>query len=456
MTLNKNFRLLLSDLKRTTQIFFKFGKYHYKESNFQRFSKSIEENFEDNHIDFDLLFQFSHFCHKEHLNSKAISFFLRVKNKYNAIEICNYFLIQQYGRSLYEGNNYETKAVILSLLKESMNNSFGLDFFESLSNKISVFPDEVKSQYVVLDMGLENYGFIQHEIESVGKKYLTKISVSLLKTNEIPFYQDIREIFPTLQSISPGILGLLNSKSGLISCMIMEFVQGEPTDYTKLDRIIKCHKEYIQVCTFTPTVYKMLKRPFELGYAHTYLPRSFNRIHKELYYKQVIEWNFNTIKLDAYRPELKFLLGKFFEKMDEADFYQYVVPEKHYSLCHGDFHLNNIIYRPTVDQFGIIDWSHATFGPKLLDFAIFFRSAHYSYQAIHEFFIDEIESSGDYDDIDTILFFFGSITITLMMQDKAFMNEDPDKFFRPTVNRCLELLEKIESNKIDYINQTLY
>lgn len=456
MTINKDFRLLLSDLKRTTQIFFRFGKYHYRESNFKKFTKSIEANFEENHLDFDLLYQFSLFCHKEHLNSKAISFFLRIKSKYNAIEICNYFLIQQYGRSLYEGNNYETKGVIISLLKESMQSSYGPDFFERLAKKISVFPTEVKSKYVVLEMGLENFGFIQHDIESVDKKYLTKISISLLKTNETPFYQDIREIFPSLRIITPDILGFLKSKSGLISCMIMEFIQGEQSDYTKLDKIIKYHKEYIQVCTFTPTIYKKVKRPFELGYTHTYLPRAFNRIHKELYYKQVMEWNFNTLKLQDYRPELKFLLGKFFEKMNDADFFQYVVPEKHYTLCHGDFHLNNIIYRPTTDQLGIIDWSHCTFGPKLLDFAMFFRISHYSYQAINEFFIEDIESSNDYDDIDTVLFHLGAITVSLMMQEQIFMNEDPDKFFRPAVNRCLEIVDKIEANKINYLNQTLY
>jgi len=456
MTFSKNLALYLSDLKRNIQVFLKFGKYHYKESTFIRYTRSIETKFEDDHYDFDLLYNFSNFCHKENLNSKAISFLLRIKNKYNALEICNYFLIQQYGKNLYDGNNYETKAVILSLLKESMNHSFGNDFFDRLARKISVFPSEVNSKFVVLEIGAENFGFIQHEIESVQKKYLTKIDITLLKINEASFYQDIREIYPSLQTITPNILGILNSKSGLISCLIMEFVTGEPTDYTKLDKIIKCHKEYIQVCTFTPTVYKKLKRPFELGYAHTYLPRSFNRIHKELYYKQVIEWNFNTLKLQAYRPELKFLLRRFFERMDEADFYQYVIPEKHYSLCHGDFHLNNIIYRPSIDRLGIFDWSHCTFGPKLLDFATFFRISHYSYQTIYEFFIEDIDTSDDYDDIDSILFFFGSITISLMMQQEIFMNEDPDKFFRPAVNRCLELLDKIETNKADYINHTLF
>jgi len=456
MTFSKNFGPLLSDLKRNMQIFFKVGKYHYRESNFKRYTESIESNFENNRLDFDLLSQFSLFCQKEHLYSQAITFLLKIKNKYNAIEVCNYFLIQQYGRSLYERNNYETKGVILSLLKESMHQSFGTEYFDLLAGKISVFPKEVKSQFVLLEMGLENFGFIQHEIESVGKKYLTKINISTLKTNEIPFYQDIREIFPSLQEITPGILGFLISKSGLISCMIMEFVEGVPTDYTKLDKIIKCHKEFIQVCTYTPTIYKRLKKTFELGYAHTYLPRSFSRIHKELYYKQVIEWNFNTLREQAYRPELKFLLGKFFEKMDGANFYQYVHPEKHYSLCHGDFHLNNIIYRPASNQLSLIDWSHCTFGPKLMDFATFFRSSQYSYQAIYEFFLEDIESSNEYDDIDVVLFLFSSITISLMMQKKTFMNDDPDKFFRPTVNKCLELIEGIEANKINYLNQTLY
>lgn len=456
MILNKKFRLILSDLKRNTQIFFKFGKYHYKESNFLKYTKRIEANFENKNLDFDLLYQFSLFCHKEHLNSKAISFFLSIKNKHNAVEICNYFLIQQYGRSLYEGNNYETKAVIISLLKESMHNSFGIDFFERIAGKISVFPTEVKSKFVVLELGLENFGFIQHDIESVEKRYLTKIGITLLKTNEIPFYQDIREIFPLLQDITPGILGILKSKSGLISCMIMEFIEGEPSDYTMLGKIIKCHKDYIQACSFTPTVYNKLKRPFELGYAHTYLPRAFNRIHKEQYFKQIIEWNFNTLKIHSYRPELKFLLGKYFERMNDCDFFKYVVPERHYALCHGDFHLNNIIYRPNLDQFGIIDWSHCTFGPKLMDFAIFFRSAHYSYQTIHEFFIEDIELSRDYDDVDTVLFFFGAISITLMMQEKTFMSEDPDKFIRPAVNKSLELLDKIETNKVNFIDQTLY
>jgi len=456
MRLNKDFRLLLSDLKRTIQIFFKFGKYHYKESNFINYTKTIEDNFEANYLDFDLINKFSLFCQRERLSSKSISFFLKIKNKYNAVEVCNYFLIQQYGKSSKKGINYETKAVILSLLKESMLHSFGTDFFNSLAVKISVFPNEVKSQFTFLDMGLENFGFIQHEIESVEKKYLTKIFVSLLQSNENSFYHDIREIFYPLQKITPNIIGTLKSESGLISCLIMEHVKGVVTDYTKLDKIIKCHKEYIQGCTFSPTVYKKLKRPFELGYAHIYLPRSFNRIHEELYFKQVIEWNFKTIRLQAYRPEIKFLLGKLFEKMDKIDFYRYVVPNNHYSLCHGDFHLNNIIYIPSNDQLSIIDWSHCTFGPKLLDFAIFFRSAHYSFQAIHEFFLEDIEVSCDYDDIDIVLFLFASITVSLMMQQHTFMNEDPDKFFRPAVNKCLNLLEKLETNKMNYINQTLY
>jgi len=456
MTFSKNLNLLLSDLKRTSQIFFKYGKYHYRESTYKGYTQAIESNFENNKLDFDLLYKFSQFCIKEGLYSQAITFLLKIKNKFNAIEICNYFLIQQYGKSLHERNNYETKGVILSLLKESMYNAFGKDYFDLLAGKISVFPKEVKSEFVLMEMGLENFGYIRHEIESVDKKYLTKINISLLKNSELPFYHDIREIFPTLQKITPGIIGSITSKSGLISCMIIEYGEGVNTDYTKLDKIIKCHKEFIQVCTYTPTVSKKLKKPFELGYSYTYLPRSFSRIHKELYYKQVIEWNFNTLKLDEYRPELKFLLGKFFEKMNEANFYQYVFPDRHYSLCHGDFNLNNILYRPSIDQLNIIDWSHCTFGPKLIDFAMFFRISHYSYQAIYDFFLEDVESSSEYDDIDSVLFLFSAITISMMMQKKKFMNDDPDKFFRPAVNKCLELIDRIEANRIGYIKQTLY
>jgi len=440
---------------RKTQVFLKFGKYHFRDSNFKMYVGSIESNFENNKIDFGLLYQFSFFCHKEDLNSQAITFFLRMKNKFNAVEICNYFLIHQYGRTLLERNNYETKGVILSLLKESMHNAFGADYFDLLAEKISVFPKEVKSQFAFIEQGNENFGFIQHEIESVGKKYLTKINLSLLKTNETSFYQDIREIYLPLQEITPATLGYIKSKCGLVSCMIMEYVHGIPTDYTQLDRIIKCHKEFIQVCTYTPTVYHILKRPFELGYAHTYLPKAFNRIHKELYYKQVIEWSFNTLKVQAYRPELKFLLGKFYEKLNETDLYNYISPEKHYALCHGNFNLNNIIYRPSNDQLGIIDWSHCTFGPKLMDFAVFFRISQYNFQAINDFFLDEIESSGDYDDIDTILFLFSSITVSLMMQQQTFMNDDPDKFFRPAVNKCIDLIERVEA-KINYLKQPLF
>jgi len=455
MTFIKTLKLIISDFKRDTQIFLKFGKYHYKEFTFKRYTESIETNFEDDHLDFKLFNEFSLFCQKEHLNSKAISFLLRMKNKYNAIEVCNYFLIQQYGRGINGEKNYETKAVILSLLKESMQYSFGTHFFYDLEGMISVFPNEVKSQYVLLEIGLENYGYIQHEIESVHKKYLTKIGISTLKTNENTFYQDIREIYPSLKNITPSILGVLKSKSGLISCLIMEDVQGGPTDYTMLDMIIKCHKEFIQECVFTPTVYNKLKRPFELGYAPTYLSGVFSRIHKELYYKQVIEWGFHTLKEHNYRPEIKFVVRRFFEKMDEVNIYDYVLPKKHYTLCHGDFQLNNIIYSQSTNQLSIIDWSHCTFGPKLLDFALFFRTANCSYQTIHEFFTEDIDSCGEYDDMDMILFFFGSITISLMMHQEICMNEDPDKFFRPAVNRCMELIDKIQMNKAYKINHTL-
>ncbi|KEO72579.1 hypothetical protein [Anditalea andensis] len=450
---NIDFKYKFDILKNKFEILFKYGKSYHDDITYYRYTKAIEESFEQGKADLELIYQFSYFCSHENISYRAISFLIKIKNKYNSLEICNYFLIQQYMNSLLEHLNKETQAVVISLLKESLQHSFGNRLFKLLANKISVFPNEVSSQYIEGINRSDNFGYILHNIDSVRKKYVTKISITALQQNDYLFYLEIRDIYPYLHEITPELIGTLKSKNGLLSCLTLDFISGVPSDHTKLDRIIKCHKEFIQTCTFSTTIYEKIKRPFYLGAAPRYLSRSFSRIHEPSYFHRIMEWNLEVLNNQAYRPELKFMLVMFFEKIRASNLCQYIIPEKHYSLCQGDFQISNILYLPNSEKFLIVDWANCTFAPKLLDIATLFVEAQYSYQTILDFFLEEIEYSEAYDDIDIVLFFLTAITISLMKRPFTYINEDTDKFFRPAVNNCLGLLDKIVANKNEYISE---
>lgn len=459
-------RYLFSILKKRIQLLFCFGIYHRRSRLFKSYTKSISASCTEGDADFGLLKNFSLFCKQNYLTEEAISFLERLRQTSREQRVLNYFLLQNYithnrRLRLKKKDAAYVRAKAASLIQDMLLTSFGDSYANKINACLTKEPDKVKSKIMIRDEGWENLGFIEHQIEGEVKRFLTKIGISLQKNNEIKFYKSISGIYPKMKEVTPAVPGIQISNDSRIFLLIMEKVSGIRPGIDQFQALVDLHLEYIQKCTYKSICNILSADEFSIGHHHLYLCKSFSHIHTRVGFLRIREWISHALSIASYAPEVQQAVRALGDRLNEIRFYEYVVPEKHYSLCHGDYTLSNILYDEGKDAFTIIDWTQCTCGPRLLDIAALLRSQRQficGYAEIEALVLHKNGTAAAHDAIDKLLFLYASVVVSILLNRKQIIREDPDYFFMPAIFKCHEYIEALLSqscpttNPIGFIN----
>lgn len=104
------------------------------------------------------------------------------------------------------------------------------------------------------------------------------------------------------------------------------------------------------------------------------------------------------------------------------------------------------MYDEKTKKYTVIDWTHCTYGPKLLDIAALLREQRErtcSFSEMEEMLLSKVDASDEYDTIDKLLFLYASIVVSLLLNRRSIIQEDTDFFSLPAVLKCEELVKAI-------------
>lgn len=436
---------LLTQTKQTFQIIFRTGKYYKRHKDFRSYTDQISALQKIGSDDYALLDEFAVYCRKKFMLDEGIQYLENLSQKYKgeSLALLNFFKVQLYIRL----HKSEPSKVSISKIKQQVDSvlftSFGPDFndqiFENTQYKNHIISSDIK----FMDAGWENIGFIIHTSSDKAFNALSKIGTAYQLSNEPLFYEKISNAYRVLHDKVPNFIDYRLGSFGVVNLLTMQRVEGLPCGVGDFDKLVQLHFETLQKCPYDTELKKILEQPFQINYNHIHLSKSYGRIHEQSHFYQILNWMDVALAEKPYNDIVISKIKYLTDKMKEYTFYQYVSPQQHYSLCHGDYSLNNVLYNKSDDQYHIIDWTQCNFGPKMMDISTILRKQReytYSFNELEEIAY-KYSSKYPLSAIDLFLFYFGSILVSLMLKRGTIINEDPTLFFIPAVEKCLSILE---------------
>ena len=437
---------ILTLTKQAVQIFFKTGKYYKRHKSFKDYTDQISVLNELVKDDYLLLDEFAVFCRKKFMLEEGIHFLDKRCNVSNgkSLAILNFFRVQLYIR-LHKSEPFKvSSAKIKQLVDSVLLSSFGPDFNQQIFRNTEYNNKIDSSELRIMDAGWENIGFLSHSSLDKNFHALTKIGTAYQLSNEPLFYAQISNKYPDLIDKVPHFIDYRLGRFGVVNLLTMQRVGGKPCGVSDFDNLINLHFETLQKCPFDIELQEILKQPFLINYNHIHLSKSYGRIHEEIHFHQILDWIDLALSEKPYDKMIISNIKDLTNIMKSREFYKCIIPEQHYTLCHGDYSLNNVLYDEELNQYHIIDWTQCNFGPKMMDISTILRKQReytYSYVELEEI-LSNMKKQYAISGIDEFLFYFGSILVSLMLKRGTIIEEDPSIFFMPAINKCISLLEK--------------
>jgi len=415
------------------QIFFRVGR-HYQIN--KELNNLISQINHQKNEDYLLIRKFSGFCSRKNLNKEAIDFLNKYRKQTQMPDKIDYLLFKHSSSKKYK------KSLIRQVVEKEFGKGAALRLEGNFDNKST----QVKSKYKVLD-GVENFGFISHKVKINSddtlekKKFLTKIGFNDKRDTldkELLFYTKIKPTYEKLNDVIPDILKVDFSKDKALSLITMRKIKGDVSQRSEINLVIDLHFDFVQKCMYNQSLNDVIKSEFLLSDNQTTLCKAFNYVDQEEYLIKIIEWIKNKISLLSPSSTLRSSLEAFISILVKFNITDKIQPKKHFSLNHGDFHLDNVLVDSANSRLYIIDWAYAGYGPKLTDLSHLMHKECLSYFEVKEMIINRLNDNSDYDLIDKILFYFSGIVSFLMY--KRYLSEDQNYFIDPFIKDFNKLL----------------
>ncbi|HSJ66569.1 MAG TPA: phosphotransferase [Anditalea sp.] len=440
---------ILTHTKQTFQILFKTGKYYKRHKGFKFYTDQIIEIQDIGQKEYILLDEFAVYCRKKYMLGEGIRYFEKwcQNAKGKSLAVLNFFRVQLYIRLHKADPSKVSTAKIRQLVDSVLLSSFGPDF-NHLIFKNTPYENQISSSEIkFMDVGWENIGFIFHAASDSTYDALSKIGTSYQHSNEHLFYEKISTKYSSLQNRVPKFIDYRLGRFGVVNLLTMQKVEGLPCGISDFDNLIQLHFETLQRCPYDSTLQQILEQPFRINYNHIHLSKSFGKIHDKKYFNEILDWIDTALSESPYDVLLISEIKRLTDGMKDAKLYNSIHPEQHYTLCHGDYSLNNVLYNKNKNEYHIIDWTQSNYGPKMMDISTILRKQReyaYSFAELEDMVL-KYKDEYSLTIIDQFLFYFGSILVSLMLKRGTIINEDPKLFFIPAVHKCLSLLEVKEN-----------
>ncbi len=314
---------------------------------------------------------------------------------------------------------------------------------ETIQKRITKEPGGMISDYTFLG-GRNNLGMFTHSIH--GLEYVTKIiRIGKGILPEKMYYEEILKEYESLQKIVPEFKDayILNDTL-FITMEKMEKI----TRKIGIDEIIQASTEISKI-GYQDIIQSHPNPRYEFvlknGIGDSVV-KFFTLIHK----KEQNEDLFKTAKVYAEQNGLQGVGGDIIDRLENIfmnrQLYEYLLPEKHYSLLHGDFKTDNMALKKD-GALQIIDWGSYVVGPSFMDMANFFTTLPIPIEGIKESYLDNETIEKKLSTIEQMFFLYGYIMIQFVKIKPENQESLIADFIMPALAELEALVEEFESLK---------
>ncbi|WP_431802512.1 phosphotransferase [Halobacillus andaensis] len=246
----------------------------------------------------------------------------------------------------------------------------------------------IKTTYIFID-GKNNYGAFIHEYGD--RKFFTKISnytnAQIGAGREESFYQKVRVRSPQLHSLTPAYID--SQIIDNVSYLTIELVKSTAVTSDSAVWVIDAAQKIASAVPYQELVtqYPPPKYVFQFKKGRAIsVVHFFSRIHEEPYNEKLFAALELIMKQNRYPGAVRHLMKRLQSAIMDNQLYQKIKPEKHYSLLHGDFAFQNLLFDEESQCVKVIDWSSYTVGPHFIDLARYFTSLLTPYSEIERLY----------------------------------------------------------------------
>ncbi|NHM29271.1 phosphotransferase [Neobacillus terrae] len=309
----------------------------------------------------------------------------------------------------------------------------------NISNK-SIF----LSNNFIFKGGHENYGLIEHILED--KILLTKI-LTVKQANGEFIVKELQKKLKTFKSITPNILNIL--KVDDLCFVTMERIDGIEPGIIDIDLIEKVYEINSSITSvrncdfFYPLNEQTITQNIEPVNIHELFKTFYlvNQKNIEVFslIKQFILKNNNHLKsLQIIDYLNNIAVGhKYYERINTA---------KHFSLQHGDFFQDNMLFNNQSEDLKLIDWGGIRFGPRWVDIAVFLAVTKQPFYDILHNFLDH--NRCDYDPVEKLFFIYTLIATWLVTFNKEDIQDCHQSYCGPALKYIATLMEELEKEEV--------
>lgn len=251
---------------------------------------------------------------------------------------------------------------------------------------------------------------------------------------EVYFYQTILEDFPHLKAVVPKCFGIYERASDNVAIIFMDALVPLGLEKKRIGMPVMEINSLIESVSYADT-----KRIFSGISVDNSKP--FARI---FHLRYGCKYALSEIRLGFPKfvtGEVQQLLHSLEQIFLHSGIHNYVNMDKHYSLCHNDFHWRNLYYHD--GECAIFDWGTYSYGMRGWDMAIYFSDGEFSFEEISRMYIDSKFDLSDREDQIVLLFFCFSLILILSRRHRRNCEPLVALFFLPALDVIQDMHERL-------------
>lgn len=350
----------------------------------------------------------------------------------------NYFLLGKACASL--GKAEEARTSYMNGLKYK-HNMEEATLIKTVEEGLVKEDSEITSEFIFI-AGTSNYGAFIHYHN--GKKYFTKISQIRRRTKrEELFYKELCKDYPFLANYVPNYI---NSKIiDDILYLTIEMIEGIPIKHANLEEVLSVSQNISSIPYKEITQkYNNPKYPYTLTTPNR-LIEYFTQIHKKKYNEKLFSSLFKLFKQKEY-PSSVFKIVKEMETLIlDNKLYNFINPEEHYSLVHGDFNRRNSLFIEENQLIKVFDWEFFKIGPHFIDIARYLSVNLVSHTDVKKIYLDNKKLGGNLTIIEKIFFLYILILLYIITLREGRVEEEMERCILPAFQTLNLLVNEFKS-----------
>ncbi len=326
------------------------------------------------------------------------------------------------------------------------------DIIKRIQSKFVNVNDNVSSEYNFVS-GRSNYGSITHKFKK--EKYFTKISnFSTLAKREELFYSQICGDFPYLKKYTPNFVDSLVLDN--LSYLTIGYIESKPSNIENLKAVLQISQK-ISSISYQEIVdkYPNPNYSFQLKNKPNPMVIFFTQIHKKEINERLFDSLYKVMKENNYPKSLNKVINKLESLIMENYLYNFIDPQEHYSLLHGDFNSSNIRVSEEDQSIKVIDWETFKIGPHFLDIARYMSGVLLPYNDVKSIYLQDEKINNNLSLIEKIFFLYSIILLYILTIGANNIEKNIDKYITPALSDLEMYVTQFKQNEYSVIVESL-